>query len=359
MIRTRRRWWNWRSRATSALATFAVFVAPAHAQLSGRIVDEDQRPIGQAVIVLWRGTREVSRAPVTEQGVFTLSPAQVSEADALVARAIGYRASTFAIGQLSDRSLRIQLSRLPSFLTPVTVSSSIIECDQPDDANARRVWERMSQRYLPEPKGTGLLAQIRSRTGLTIADDIGVIDEENLPTFGGWFLDSSLVNNAISNVDDENVYARSRRKGAPSEYFGQQYDAWYYANFHHVYQSHFIAPAFARRHRLLLAVLPDGGMRIGFCGRDRKKPYLRGTLSLTSDTALTVAEWEFVTPPPREFARGFVEYVRHPGSAARVALIPSRSLFWRRAAVGGGLYWQDARVYSSWLRRDYPPEPSR
>jgi hypothetical protein len=317
------------------------------------VTDDHARPVAHAVVALWRADREVARVVTSERGTFRFSDAARGAADAVIVRALGYRAHSSPLAARDTSLLVLPLQRLPRPLATVVVTTAEPGCRAPEDTNARSVWERMRARYQPEPVGVGRLAQLALRTGETDGDGVGILDEDVLVP-GGWYRAAQVVDGLMASVDGGS-YATRRPKGEVSERYGQVYDGWYYANVHELYPAHFLASAFANRHHLHLTTFADGAMELAFCGIDQRRPSLRGVLSLARDTTLVRAEWTWITPPPHEHARAMVEYAPPSVAGAPTYLVPVRSLFWRMAAVGGGRYWQDARVYRTWLHVNYEP----
>jgi hypothetical protein len=332
----------------AALAvSFHAAAATLPAQIVGAVHDPADQPIAQATVALWRGGREVARTTSDEAGRFRFSADTSSGATVLLVRRIGFRPASVSLGDESD-TLTLTLEPVPAALPAVIATAARRACPNRDEPGARELWRALSARYATHPHTDGLWAVMYWRHGQQVpAAEVGEIDESRLPP-GEYAIDGDIRRAYFTSLQRDG-YARRLKPGDGGDLMSDGlYFHWRYLPLHRELSEHFVEADFATRHTLGLWRESDGSFTLSFCGRDKSRPYLEGTLSISSDTSLQRARWRFRTPGPNEDAGAEVSFLS-PTRGARVwLLIPLRSVFWRRLGGSRTLFVQEASVYREW-----------
>lgn len=316
------------------------------AQVAGVVHDPAGNPIPQATVALWKGQREIARTITDPTGNFNFSVEASDGATVLLVRRIGFRPMSLALsGQRS--SLSVTLEPIAVALPEVVTTATRRACPNRDEPEARRLWHAMSEHYATHPRNDGLWAIMFWSQKDVVASEVGDFDESRLPP-GEYAIPGDLREGYFKSLARDG-YARrlDPRQGALILPEGA-YLHWRYLPLHRELSEHFVESDFAARHTLGLWRTGDGSFTITFCGRDHSKPYLEGTLSVSPDTALRSARWQFRTPAPHEDAGGEVIFLAPQSGSTIWLLVPLRSAYWRRIGGSKTLYFQEASVYREW-----------
>jgi hypothetical protein len=186
-----------------------------------------------------------------------------------------------------------------------------------------------------------------TREGDVSEQDVGIVDESRLSP-GSYGVAGTQRAGEFASLE-KNGYARHLKPGEsafllpPNAYLN-----WQYAPLHRELSEHFVEAAFAKSNSMSLRVLENGSFTIGFCGKDRRHPYLEGTLTITADTSLASAQWRFHTSAPGEQAGGQVEFLAPQASSLPWLLIPYGGAFWRRISGHRSSFYAEASIYRAW-----------
>jgi hypothetical protein len=329
-----------RSTRTLFLATVAAFVAvrSAPAQLRGEVTDTAGAPVAGANVEAWTGLRRTASVRSDAAGRFVLASTGGDATDLVVHR-IGFRRLVMSLAA-ADTVVRLRLVPAPVSLQGITASVETRGCPNREDPRARALWEAARRRYRPvtdtlvfhslgtryrgdRPRESIHDAGRGSRSWLAVSTGTGWVQ---------WRRQIQLRGYAV-------------RLGTP---FTEQYALWQYAPLETDIAHHFTEPLFGELHLLSFAPSGPGERTIRFCpaGRDRRRPEIEGTLTVSDDTVFLAASWRFVTPRPTEDAGGEADFLP-PHAATGSLLLPERSLFWRRV-TGGTRYYVEAATYEEW-----------
>lgn len=317
-------------------------VAALSAQVTGTIHDPAGTPVPEATVALWKGTREIARTLSDPSGSFHFGVEASAGADVLLVRRIGFRPTS--VGLSAQRTaLSVTLQQVATALPEVVTTATGRACPNHDEPEARKLWHAMSEHYATHQHGDDAWARAIGAWGEVTAPEVGDVDESRLGP--GDYAVAGERREALFRSIASDGYAHRLRPGddPTGEYF-----YWRYLPLDRDLSEHFVESGFAKRHSLGLWRADDGSLTITFCGRDHSKPYLEGTLSISSDTALRAARWKFRTPSPHEDAGAEVSFLAPPRGATIWLLVPLRSVFWRRLGGSEKLYVQEALVYQEW-----------
>lgn len=315
-------------------------------QVAGVVHDPAGNLIPQATVALWKGQREIARTITDPTGSFNFSVEASDDATVLLVRRIGFRPTSLALsGQRS--SLSVTLEPIAVALPEVVTTAARRACPNHDEPEARRLWHAMSEHYATHPRNNGLWASMFWSHREVMASEVGEVDESRLPP-GEYAIVGDMREGYFKSLRRDG-YARrlSLGQGAVILPVGA-YLHWRYLPLHRELSEHFVESDFAARHTLGLWRTDDGSFTITFCGRDHSQPYLEGTLTVSPDTALRSARWQFRTPSPHEDAGAEVIFLAPQPGETIWLLVPMRSVYWRRIGGSKTLYFQEASVYREW-----------
>jgi hypothetical protein len=306
------------------------------AQITGVVRTSDGAPV-VAEVELWAPMQRVARQIVDREGNFSFTQQDVTSATAIVFSQLGYNRVLKPI-QSADTTFNITLRAAPTELDPVTATAARL-CPNRADPHAEAVLIRLRSSYRSIPSGSFVETAFTSLSDVVAGDQLGRTPERPLryEMHGRLRSAASLLNIA------RDGYARP----AGTRLVAAEQDSWEYAPLGNVEADHFITEAFASSHTLSLGdVRPDGSFDIVFCPKQRKKPDVQGTLSLTTDTLLYEARWRFLVPKHEEFASGSALFAP-PKQGSVTHLVPLSSVFVRQHRMPGE-YFQKIEHYGIW-----------
>ena len=332
-----------RSGLASLAAILVMGVTPAvPAQVAGTVHDPGGIPVAEATVGLWKGSREIARTVTDAGGSFRFTGDSSRDGNVLLVRRIGFRPTSMAL-TANLTALSVTLEPVATPLPEVLTTAARRACPNRDEPEARRLWHALSEHYATHQHSDDAWARTIGRGGEVMASEVGDVDEGRFRQ-GGLAVPGKVRENLFSSIAR---YGYARRLKPGDDPIGEFF-YWRYLPLHRELSEHFVESDFAQRHSLGLWRTDDGSLTITFCGRDHSKPYLEGTLSLSRDTALVTARWQFRTPSPHEDAGAEVSFLAPPRGANIWLLVPVRGVFWRRLGGSEKLYVQDARAYQEW-----------
>ncbi|HET7551204.1 MAG TPA: carboxypeptidase-like regulatory domain-containing protein [Gemmatimonadaceae bacterium] len=332
-----------RRAALSLAAILTTALAPAAAaQVSGTVREPGGIPVPEATVALWSGPREIARTFTDADGNFRFDRDSSQGATVLLVRRIGFSPTSTPLGE-KRTGLAVTIEQLAAPLPEVVTTAARRACPNHEDPAARALWRAMSDHYATHAHNAGVWTATSGTSGEVSAAEVGEV-EGNRIGYGGY-ASTGQVRLSYYRAIARDGYATRIRPGDDIE---GHFFHWRYPPLHRELSEHFVEREFALRHTLGLWRNEDGSFTITFCGRDHSKPYLEGTLSVSRDTVLTTARWNFRTPSPHEDAGAEVSFLAPPRGANIRLLVPLRSVWWRRLGGSETLYVQDATVYREW-----------
>jgi len=318
------------------VAAMLALVVPtaARSQVRGVVTDEVGRPVAGVLVELWEPDRRVAGQGTDAGGRFYLRVPD-ARARAIYARGIGLLPLRRSIAR-TDTVLTLVMESRAVVVAPVTVEASRNACPRSDDPRARGLWQLAASRYDAEFSARGVRSSGRMFRAMVPPDSLGLIDTTRLVDAfiaGGW---------TPRGRAQPAVYALPASGVLPP-----RFDLWTYPFLESIHAWHFADAQFGDANRLAFAGTAAGDTVIAFCSRRGDRPYVRGTLTLGSDTTIASAVWEFVTPEPREEAGGLVLFAPADTSRPRQPLLPVAGLFWRKRIRDVYQEWME---YRQWLR---------
>jgi hypothetical protein len=325
---------QWGSAVLVGAALALVAPSSAVSQVRGVVADVSGRPLPGVLVELWLSDRRVAGQGTDSFGRFYLRAAGGGPR-ALYARAIGLRPLRRALGP-SDSVLTLVMEPRAVVMESVTVEADRTACPRRDDRRARALWQRAASRYDVELSAAGVWAATRTFQATVPNDSVGLIDT------------TRLVDMIIAGGESP------RERERPAVYAEHvvgivrpRFDLWTYPSLESIRAWHFADRRFGDANRLAFPPGAVGDTVIAFCSQRGDRPYIRGTLKLGADTTLAAADWEFVTPEPREEAGGMVLFAPADTSRPSQPLLPVAGLFWRKRLRGVYQEWME---YRQWLR---------
>jgi hypothetical protein len=319
--------------AVAGAALLGTVPPPALAQVRGVVTDGTGRPLPGVLVELWDAHRRLGADGTDRSGYFRLAAA-ASGPRALLARGIGLEPLRHALAP-GDSVVRLVMRPLAIEVSAVTVEATPTTCPDRDDPLARALWERAAAHYDVALSASGVRTDVQLFAALVPAESLGVIDTTRLERWaveGGY----SPLAFATRLATQRNFYAVPASRHVPWRRFGN----WNYPLLESSRAWHFADSLFAVMNRMAFAETSAGDTVIAFCSSFENRPYIRGRLRLAPDTTLASAEWDFVTPAPREEAGGQVLFAPVDATATGRPLLPVAGLFWRRLL---------RKVYEEWM----------
>jgi hypothetical protein len=324
----------------------ALVAAPtvAHAQVRGQVIDPAGRPLPGVLVELWETARRLGGDGSDATGHFRLPAPPAEGPRVLLARGIGLDPLRRVLGPL-DSVVILVLQSHAIELEAATVTAGAILCHDSSDERARALWERAAAHYDVSLSAYGVQTDVRVFAALVPPDSLGVIDTTRLELS---FIGSrySALAFATRFTSAPNYYAVRAGRSHP-----RRFGRWTYQLLESSRSWHFADAFFASMNRLVLEPEPAGDTAIAFCSTDGSRPSIRGRLHLAPDSTLASAEWEYVTPPPREEAGGRVLFAPVDPRASGQPLMPIAGLFWRRVLRQVYQEWME---YRQWFRCESP-----
>ena len=255
---------------------------------------------------------------------------------------LGYEPAETMLDARPRQEVRIELTAAPIPLPGVEVFAESPICSS-SDARALELWERAADRHRLDLDTFGVATYTLARTDTLAAGAILSASDPEVGLDEGQRGSASLLRFSWTRRVEREGYAfpvrRTNRSGS--------YDSWSYAPLEADFAEHFLSPAFLRwNHLQRLDPRGSGGYDLHFCPADEDRPSIRGRLSLSPDTLLILAEWEFLTPEPGEDAGGWTRF-EASGDPEPPRLLPSESLTWK--SLPDGTIQRRAHWYEGWL----------
>jgi hypothetical protein len=316
-----------------------IIASPARAQTSGRITDPNGQPIAGARVELWSGARLVSAEMSDSVGVFRFAQPGIAEATAIVASRAGYhtRSERFQ-DHPSARTLVLtpRIVQLPGIV--VGVSSTPL-CPNRDDREARALWGAASRRY--EQIDTLTIAWVESFVAKEGAwQQVGSYQEAEL-----------LPNRRMTGPQRRMVEPRAGYGFRQTTSLSPDFGEWFYYLLDSNQAQHFIDASFGAYNSFSIRTRDAEGIVLAFCSRNlsREAVRLEGTLTLSHDTTIVSAQWEYVPPRSDERAGGEAYFLAHPGGGSRPWLVPATSLYWRSLPSREHRYFHRWQRFEEWV----------
>lgn len=309
--------------------------------LQGTVREASGQAVPTARVELRRGDAVLASTRTDRDGFFRLVLRDVA-AGPLVLRVarFGYHSHESTVGTDAGR-VDVVLDPAPLPLPGLDVEPLPGVCEADEDPDARALWEAVAQVH---PGGLDTLGLATYLHGWT--DTLGVSqdpDDEGRIGSPGQRGSAPLLRLSWDRRVQREGYAFPVRRTDRA----RSYDSWSYAPLEADFAPHFVDPTFGRLHRFQLEEAGSGGWILAFCGRNRGRPYLEGTLEVGPDSLLRRAEWRFRTDEPDETAGGWARFP-DPTEAEPVPVpLPVESMTWRRMPDGEML--RKVQSYEGWI----------
>jgi len=345
-----------------SLAATTLLCRPlAGQQLVVRVVGEDGAPLAGSVVELWARTKRVLSLTTGENGLAIVQRRKLPSLTSASARAIGYQASSVPLGRTD--ALEIRLTRVVPRIPDLVVEAlPRYECRE-DDPVARGVWQAATTHYNLLPTERRYWAVGRGMEETAILSKVSSPDSWGTTRWGV----SGQVRAQTSQFIRDSGYAVRKRPGQSVGLIASTGGGpWWYPKLHTWNADHFARPEFGQLNVLYIVSSGPTGWTIGFCTKGPKtRPGIAGRLRIDSTYAFARAEWQFLTPKPKEDAGGEIVFLTGTTSA----LLPMVSYFWKLAGGSEGddpLYYRESFLADEWTinlddpeRTSSPAEPAR
>lgn len=341
-------WRDWRSdRATSAeitrvryaLLLLALTSTVASAQLEVVVSDSTGRGLGGARVELWSGAKLVMVRPTNLNGLAVFTAQEMPNATDVLVRSIGYSPRRVSLVDAGSR-LAVRMERLAQSLPKVTIASVAQTCPQSDDAEARAFVLRVAGRYR-EPSLEGRVTTLDQRQGTVDAREVGFFYESELRT-GSRTYTPAGVRGAHQQVA-RSGYAYELTESHTYDLFG----GWQYPAVEAELAGHFATQEFADAHTFAVASRNASVTTIRYCGRERRRSGLDGTLQISERDGFVEARWRFWNPRDgAEDAGGAATFASVQADVQSAALTSTSGLFWRQ--LPSGKYVQRWQRFHEW-----------
>lgn len=326
------------------LGPAVTFGSPATAQITGYVLNEEGDPVAGAAVEAWAADRKIGGRLANEDGWFLFPGEITGRIRALYAGQLGYHPEVVQIEEGVD-SYEIRLTREPILLPELVVDAQRDRCAGREDRDARRLWERAAARYSQGLDTLGVATYLASVESILPEGEVGTIQAagEALAQRGS----SSLLRFSWKRRIEREGYAYQVRRSTPE----QSYTSWVYPPLEADFATHFVGDQFGERHRFKFDTVDDpdgdGGVTLVFCARDDDHPSMEGTLRISPDTTVAVAQWLFRTPEPVEQAGGRAVFGPVADDPDDSYLLPIEGVFWRRSPPDS--YWQRYQKFELWM----------
>lgn len=327
------------------LLTFGLAAGtPAKAQITGYVLDEEGDPVPGAAVEAWAADRKIGGRLANEEGWFLFPAVMTTQIRALYAGQLGYHPEVVQIEPDVD-SYEIRLTREPIPLPELVVDAQRDRCAGGEERDARRLWELAAARYNQGLDTLGVATYLASVESILPEGEVGTVQAagEAFAQRGS----SSLLRFSWRRRIEREGYAYEIRRTTPE----QSYTSWVYPPLEADFAPHFAEDFFGDRHRFQFdrsdEADDDGSVTLVFCARDDDHPSMEGTLVISPDTTIAVAQWLFRTPEPVEHAGGravFGPLADDPGDSY---LLPIEGVFWRRSPPDS--FWQRYQKFEQWM----------
>jgi len=217
-----------------AFVALAVAAAPASAQLSGEVLDEDGQPLAGVSVEAWNDNGKIAVRLTDAEGLFSFADsALAAETTILWAARLGYRPLRIAV-EPGIGHYEIRLEEEAVSVQGVVVEAPREVCTGGEDDEARFLWERVRTRYHPALDTLGVATYIAWAEDIVSIDDIGPLD---LPAMAIEQRGSSpqLRFSWGRRVEKQGYAFRTRRVEAQ-----RAFDSWVYAPLHADFAPHLL-----------------------------------------------------------------------------------------------------------------------
>lgn len=322
-------------------------VSPAAAQVSGRVVDAQGRPLPAVSIELVVGGRVAGTQLSDFDGRFRFDPQPVAGEVELVASMIGYPPAHRRVRAPAE-GLTLTMASAAIPLEGLTVvAEPKVACPHREDPRARELWESLRSRYDHAEDTLGISFYARRYDATGPADVLNDIEESQ--EVHSWYGVEGRVRRKSPFYTSPYTYGYPIRTS-----FDPAYAEWMYRPLGTTDADHFIAASFGQRHSFHVLGQHDGLTFIRFCPAavSQKGPSVEGILTIGRDTSLVKAEWTFHSHKPAEMAGGEVVFVER--GEALMPLLPWHYLYWRKLVGHKDLYFRRSEQFVTY--RFLPPD---
>lgn len=257
----------------------------------------------------------------------------------IVVRRLGYRVANVSL-QPPDVAdpIRIRLEPTPVALAGIASVAARTACPLPDDANARALVRTAQSRYHTPAQPVVFHSLATFQSGRA---DSGADGEPAAAPRRIWLAATTAAWPGWRDQIFRVGYAARLIRGVT-----ERSVVWQYVPLDQEYAAHFADEMFARNHDFRMSPAPVGGWTVAFCPkRGSRATGIDGILTISADTLIAAASWNFRTPRPNEEAGGEVDFLSPDLSQASL-LLPLASRFWRRA--GAGRFYVQRAEYLEW-----------
>jgi len=298
-------------------------VCPAVAQVSGRVLDSDSRPLPAVQVELWSESRRIAVQTTDLNGSFRFDGAMAAGRVRLSAHSLGYASVQ---REVSPPVLDLILVLVPAVIEVeglTVVAAPRLTCPRREDREARDLWASLHARYDHSRDTLGISFYARRYDAVSRLDDVGLVDEGRITR--SWYGVQGRVRRQNTHHTSQYWYAYPIHSS-----FDPAYAGWRYRDVQSIDVGHFLEETFGVRHTFSILARHKDTVVVGFCPARQswKGPLMEGMLTIGRDTSLLRSEWKFRTPQPREEAGGEVILVLRGKDV--IPLLPAQTLFWRR-----------------------------
>ncbi len=327
--------------ALLALTATTVASPRAAAQITGVVMDQDGVPLPGVAVEVWTQNRKLGGILSDAAGRFSFPEWVADVGYALYAGALGHRPAVVNL-RPGVTEYEIRLERDPIPLPALVVEATRERCSYEDEDRARDLWERVRGNYSRSLDTLGIATYLASDVQIVPPERVGTVGEP--AEADGQRGSSSLLRFSWSRRIKREGYAHRIRRTTAE----QSYDSWVYPPLEADFAPHFVDPLFGELHRFRIeAEDSDGTTTVLFCPKDDDRPSMEGTLRVSPDAALVLAEWLFKTPEPAEGAGGRAVFGPTTGDPATSYPLPIEGLFWRKSPPDA--YWQRYQKFEEWI----------
>jgi hypothetical protein len=318
--------------------------SPATAQITGYVLNDEGDPVLGATVEAWTSDRKIGGRLANEEGWFLFPAEMAGRIRALYAGQLGYHPEVVQIVEGID-AYEIRLTREPIPLPELVVDATRDRCAGGDDRRARRLWEHAAAHYSRGLDTLGVATYLASVESILPEGEVGTVQAagEAVAQRGS----SSMLRFSWRRRIEREGYAYQIRRSTPE----QSYTSWAYPPLEADFATHFADELFGEQHHFRFDTTEepdgDGSVTVVFCTRDDDHPAMEGTLRISSDTTIAVAQWLFRTPEPIEHAGGRAVFGPVADDPDETYLLPIESVFWRKSPPNS--FWQRYQRFEQWM----------
>lgn len=327
--------------AALLLAASSVPAGPLVAQkVHVRVVAEDGAPVARATVDLWAKTRRVLSLVTREDGQAMADRKRGPALTSVSARAIGFHAASVPVPAAGKDTVEVRLATIVPRLPEIVVQAMPrYEC-RPDEREARTVWRTAATRYAILPTERGYWTSGRGLRDTFLLSTAGQPDSGDVTR---WSVSGQARAQATRFIHDSGYAIRTKPDRRGGSMNSAAAGPWWYPRLHTWNADHFARPEFGELNALYVISSGPTGWTLGFCSNRPKRPGIAGTMRIDSTWRFVRAEWEFLTPKPKEDAGGETVFL----AGTNAALLPLESYFWKRLDEAPG---EDARYLRETFR---------